>query len=432
MAYTFDNTNLITGYIKELLKDFNLPTCPVLKRNEDISKVPYKRTYLDENYFVKKVKNQNGQDEIKRVQKYSLGQRYSNLTKNLILKSNYYDQYTHEYLGDYLRFIRDYRGLNLMTLYNCYSNYKTRNIEKYLIRATFRQQNNLPTYGNYVYHILPVKFNQTYTIFLESPVGFEVFLLFNNENVNNENLFISSKKSFSKLTKSRTVTYNTNIEKMKYRPASSVESIPFWKTFSPNTNNINSIADSLYWTQEENLRMVIKLPIWVNTSISVIEDNIDPSWHKVGLKYFPTTVQTDDGVDDMFYTKQFYNTYGRRSLLENYSSESIPFSDKLIEYLTNLAITPLDQVPGNIGNIQRKIYNSSYGGKFNGYYDIFDDYLRGMIFKLANKEVINTANNNTYKVSSINGKYKLLSLIDRSPDLIYYVDKDIEGLVNSL
>ena len=29
MTYSFNNKNIITSYIKELLKDFNLPTCPV-------------------------------------------------------------------------------------------------------------------------------------------------------------------------------------------------------------------------------------------------------------------------------------------------------------------------------------------------------------------------------------------------------------------
>ena len=89
----------------------------------------------------------------------------------------YYDQYTHEYLGEYLRFIRDYQGINLMPLYNCYSGFWTNSVKKYFIKASIRQQYNLSENGEFIYHIFPIKFFEKYTISLSSTVPVEVFLI---------------------------------------------------------------------------------------------------------------------------------------------------------------------------------------------------------------------------------------------------------------
>lgn len=114
----FNESSIMVGYIKELLYSFNLPR-------------------IDVDEFKKKIAGGK--------LAYLFGDYIPNVTTNLKLENSIYDSYTHEYLGDYLRFIRDFKGVDLMPLYNCFSN------KSY-------------TEDNYVYFRVPIKKNATYTV----------------------------------------------------------------------------------------------------------------------------------------------------------------------------------------------------------------------------------------------------------------------------
>jgi hypothetical protein len=104
---------------------------------------------------------------------YSYGQKILNYTKNLKINSNIYDSYTHEYLGDYLRFQRDYYGLNLMSLYNCFSNRACDKLNlKWSLDTTTVTFNTTDT--DYKIYMLPVKLFQTYTIAIDSSQPIEL------------------------------------------------------------------------------------------------------------------------------------------------------------------------------------------------------------------------------------------------------------------
>ena len=107
MKYNFDITNLIIGHLKEVLHNFNLPAVPVYKASE---KPIEGRTYIKDNNRI--VKYVGG--KFKELAFYAYYKPIVNLTRNLLINSSKYDLYTHMYLGDYLRFMRDYNGINLM------------------------------------------------------------------------------------------------------------------------------------------------------------------------------------------------------------------------------------------------------------------------------------------------------------------------------
>ena len=155
--FKFNNTHIFTGYLKQKLASVNLPTCKIYTREfaeyvdkygtedprviESIDSIVYssedKRVatsvnYLKNNELYNYVWNVNhdlvnlGHDKAswKHVSDifYDSEKRIPGLTKTLSSPGRFYDTATHEYLGDYLRFLRDYYDINLMSLYNCFNN----------------------------------------------------------------------------------------------------------------------------------------------------------------------------------------------------------------------------------------------------------------------------------------------------------------------
>ena len=192
----FNNRNIISGYIKQLLYSFNLPICRVFENENECknflntpsttsSSPIYKDNYIaiirkykeNRDYFVT-IDSQT--TEIKPLYVYRYNHFYPNLTKKLRLENDIYDSYTHTYLGNYLRFIRDYFDINLMSLYNCYNN------------ETIIQD-------NYKYMLIPIKYNTTYTVFTEKN---NIKYIVTNEVVDTKSTINSTNLSFSAISPS--------------------------------------------------------------------------------------------------------------------------------------------------------------------------------------------------------------------------------------
>lgn len=94
---------------------------------------------------------------------YYFGDRNGKLCTNFISNKKGYDYKTHERLGQYLRNLRDMYGLNLMPLYNCFSNqpFETHHIFKNRVAYT------RDDYKTKLFKV-PVRFNQDYTICIEN------------------------------------------------------------------------------------------------------------------------------------------------------------------------------------------------------------------------------------------------------------------------
>lgn len=385
--YKFNNHNIITGYIKELLSSFNLPQCHVLTPG---IKVFPNNDYIYKNKVYKFVGTSS---EImptdlsvlpltmKEVKNYFYGQHILNITKNLNVSDILYDTYTHEYLGDYLRFHRDYVGVNLMSMYNCFSN----NTSKLLNIQTDKFSFDSSADDSKIY-VIPVKFFHDYTIGIDCDATVEMCCGFYNNG-----LVTFEQTQFHK---------NTYIKKIGTR---------FKKPFLfSKLNELSSITDSQY-SRENNLVLFLKIPFYCESSITVLEGDYTSSCEH----YF------DDGIEKLSNVPVLYRrideemnideemtnyTYVTKlQLLQMNSNVSIPFADRLVEYLFKNVVNSSDDIGENIKRVQDILIDNNSLLTINKYGEWSDD-IRKALF--ANE------------IS--------LGLIHKTFDSIGYYDRDLE------
>ena len=133
-------------------------------------------------------------------------------------------------------------------------------------------------------------------------------------------------------------------------------------------------------------------------------------------------------------TKDFY-PISKLSLLYTNTIESRPFADRLVEYLSGHAITPLDNITLNVARVQDKLYN----GGLKGLYDIFDSNIQLAVrnrltekdlSKRIEAKIIDQNDNQLGANSSSEIIYLRPRYVDEYFDLLTYVDKDVESLIN--
>lgn len=285
----FNNDHIFTGYLKQLLASFNLPKYRVytkahrqykdmygVESPEIIETIPISSTnyqhsirhipYIKDNNIAEYVYTDStapdteGAVEWRTVGNYYMNKPTPNYTKTLKIKNNIYDSYTHEYLGDFLRFIRDYFELNLMPLYNCFSNRICNNL---LIDCSHQtsEHGSLQHFifdsqdKNYKIYMLPVKLFKEYTIAIDCSTKVEICCgLFNSyyDETNSEFLAHTTYKQYNNIAFNQPVLYTG------LKDVASLLS----------KENIVGLAN-----REHDLKLFIKLPVSANTSITILEGN---------------------------------------------------------------------------------------------------------------------------------------------------------------
>ena len=364
---------------------------------------PYHAAYGSEHY---KVHNKNANIHTPKGYTYNL--KIRNYTKNLKIQNNVYDSYTHEYLGDYLRFQRDYRNINLMPLYNCFSNTlcprlnisfdvvedvidsATNKVAKKGYVAKFDTRET-----NYKIYMIPIKLFQKYTIAIDCFTDVEMCCGFYGKYQYGsayDAIAEDTYRCFNSMLFNKPVLYDPVAGLTKYLdPRHPLE-----------------IAQ-----HETDLKLFIKLPISNKSSIVILEGDYTEYTPSTIIKYSPekddgfivvnnhTQVNFDGDLDE-----NIKHLVTPLQLLAQNTGISYPFADRLIEYLVGNAVTPVDDISDNIKRA-KKVINA----KTNALRDdegVWEEIMQLILYNYA-------SNNFNVRINH---------------DILGYVDKDTESYSN--
>jgi hypothetical protein len=464
--FKFNNTHIFTGYLKQLLSSFNLPTCRIYTKdfakhleqhgkedprviesfdtieyiyNKDSSasknctatRVNYLKGNELYNYFWTYNQDRPDLNHANSFWKRASSVFYSSskctpgLTKTLKSPGGVYDTATHEHLGDYLRFMRDYHNINLMSLYNCFNNKICDNIyypftvkvanpdyDKNLTEGpnskTYKDSKRLFDARDSQYRIyaFPVKLFSDYTIAIDCSQEIEMFCGFYKATLD------TSDKARDLITKTYQKINRTFFKQpflydklnVKYWNFEQDSRIADGGDTYPRLVDNKAITRWDIANREQDLKLFIKVPVSCKSSIVVLEGDFrgfnDFKYAPPG-KYTPGGKHFDDGVDDesTSQTKKIWEfkqnhiainfgdgvdlnessfvPVGKLQLLAFNTGESYPFADRLVEYLSNSVITPIDEIADNIKRVQKVMSQNNHYFKIEG---IWEDKMQKILY----------------------------------------------------
>lgn len=464
--FKYNNTHIFTGYLKQLLSSVNIPTCKIYTKEfaryaeqhngEEDPRVIESFDTLSEdrlavrinylignelyNYLYDNYETGTGFDISSAYWKkvstlfYSSNKCIPGLTKTLYSPGHTYDKVTHEYLGDYLRFVRDYYDVNLMSLYNCFNNDICNNLfYRFVLNSgssnkatiTFDSQDS-----NYKIYAIPVKLFENYTIAIDCNQGVEMFCGLYNNKINASDKFTDlAVRTYRKISKAifkqpylfdgLSVKYWSYENDMAINDAGQV-----------NLLNNEKVTRHDIINYEQDLKLFVRVPTSCKSSIVILEGDYR---HFNDFRYIPKSnsslntnthsetwhfKHSDSSDDSSFYylpnknknvlhevwkyeqnhsivnfgnkndkikvdiNSDSFKPIGKIQLLAFNTGESYPFSDRLIEYLSGSAISPTDEIPDNIKRVQSTMKQNKHRFKIDGLWEnkmqkIAYDYLVG-------------------------------------------------------
>ena len=318
-------------------------------------------------------------------------------------KSNvhWYDSETHKHLGNYLRYLRDNKNLDLMPYYNCYNSYELSDIylrnpkqqalypsESLFSDYTLYPRSSKSNRSSYVlgkhdgYRVIaiPIKFGKLYTIALDCPSTLQLRCV------------IYGKSGMVRIPNTDNKYYSDMLEDT-YR------SMVYSQFNKPFIYSVETLDKQLYQLQN-CLYLLIQVPSTCNSTLTVLEGN-----YLTNSNAIQTTTN---------YVRK-YELFENLSLLAYNSKETYAFSDRLVEYLLMNVIHSGEEIPGNIRTYQKLLYANdpfyrslvSSGSVSIG---VWDEGIRRSVLRL------------------IRDNEKKLSFSDQDG----YINKDVEELIHKL
>lgn len=359
---TFDTNTIEYKYIQSLLYDTYVPTIPVFSKTPDGATLETLHSQKVSSIIVgTSIMKLNEDKTLTVLQPYVFGKFYKGFTTNFINKQNYYNTDLHEALGNYLRFYNDYYNIDLMPLYNCFSN---RYIDNFSLPIYLKDGKIIGSASKTDIRLfaIPVRNNSTYQIAIES-------------------LGITLRAQLAYFDGTNLLSLSSDVLP-SYVITSSFD--------NPYVININ--LESFDKTFERYLYLFVEIPAENTSSIVILERYSDNDFC-----LNPVLLRT--------------NSYSQKA-----------FSDKLLQYLTGNAITPITEFQTSIAEFQDIMsstsFNKLYGRKL-------EHYKRG---------TFDTGYNSTH--SFIYNTFRLEQIIypgsvsaEPIRDFMGYIDSDVEQLI---
>lgn len=520
--FKYNNSHIFTGYLKQFLSTFNLPTCRIythefakyLEQNgaedprilqsfDNLSsdrlavRINYLKNNEVYNYFWRcsageqDLASESNNITWKRCREayYDSSKFKPGITRTLTSPGRSYDTKTHEYLGEYLRFLRDYYNINLMSLYNCFNDKIIDNVYfSFALNPEARDKKIVTTFNaqdpGYKIYAIPVKLFAEYTIAIDSAQGVELFCgLYNTKLDMTSNAEKLAAKTYKKVHRSlfhQPFLYE-GLTLNNWLPEDDFAVRDGKKVIRTDTFTRWDLAN-----REKDLRLFIKVPVSCRSTITVLEGNylgyndfkyvpisykadgtvFDPNVDEDSLKAktvfeyhqnhnilnFNTTKVRYAG-DEIDLNNYSFKPIGKLQLLALNTGESYPFADRLVEYLSGSVITPIDEIPDNIKRTQKVMNANNTYFNIDGIWEpkmqnilydyvansgpiktitICDDKDNELYGKEVNPAVYKGATKQVLK-DMRQGAHPRLGYVTKSTmyDILGYVDKDTEKLYAS-